>query len=162
MARPALDRQMRTAIESFRARIVEAIGDRWGPPVRLDRDDAEAITTRWRLEPHLWCELTIRPFLAQVRVGVVTDDAWRDRDYEQFIIDEDYTPSEFVASGFGEEGLTWEDPPVEHYRDGEDLFRFVTPLEIGQLARLAEADCVDQARRMLLGYARAFTPDTSS
>ncbi len=127
-----------------------------GAPERQDREDDSTLATRWAGGEQLWYELTVRPFLPQVRVGVLTDDRWKSEEFEQKIEDSGDTMSEFLEVGFETAGLTWASPPVEHYREHGKYFYFATPLELGSLDDLAGDAVRLKAVQMLEGYRHAF------
>lgn len=124
---------------------------------RRDRDDRWVLISRWPIDGRWWLELTIRPTLPQVRMGVMTDDPERCRDAEKMIADLSLTIREFVGLGFKEAGLDWPEPPVEHYREGTERFCFATALDIESLEDLAGEAIRDKVLRVLDGYHRCFT-----
>ena len=63
-----------------------------------------------------------------------------------------------VELGFEDAGLTWEEPTVEHYRDGGKFFYFATPLTLEDLEDLEQEEVRNKALRMLEGYLLAFGP----
>ena len=65
---------------------------------------------------------------------------------------------EFVGVGMNEAGLDWDEPPVEHYRDGGEFFYFATPLAIEELPDLERDQVRNKVVRMLEGYLIAFGP----
>jgi len=156
-----LDEQTRQIIRAFRAWIESAVNDGLRSVEHHDREDESLLATRWKVNNHLWYEMTVRPFLPQVRVGVMTDDPWRSGDFERMIADAGFTIQEFVALGFEAAGLDWPDPPVEHYRErGEEwgeCFYFVTPLDLSSIEQLADEAFREKASRILAGYRHAFS-----
>ena len=98
----------------------------------------------------------MRPFLPQVRVGLLTDDRWKSEDLEEKIQESGDSMSEFVGMGMHEAGLEWEEPPVEHYRAELKYFYFATPVELKTVEELADAAVREKARRMVEGYFKAF------
>lgn len=156
---PLSDAQ-RQLIREFRDWFDRALKDdaRFGPPIRDDRADESTLASRWPTaqNPRVWLEVAVRPFLPQVRVGILTDDRWKSEEFEEKIEESGDTMNEFVGLGFEESGLDWEEPPVEHYRDQGTYFYFATPLEIASLAGLAEDAVRIRARQMLDGYFHAF------
>lgn len=153
----ARDREL---IERFRAAFETRYrGDaRFAPPTRHDREDESTLATRLGVGEGLWLELAIRPLLPQVRVGILTDDRWKSEDLEQAIEDSGDEMGEFIELGFEEAGLTWKEPPVEHYRDQGKYFYFATPLELAGLDQLADPAVADRIGRMFEGYYEAFKP----
>lgn len=131
---------------------------RFGPASREDREDESTLTSRFPVAPSLWLEMVVRPFLPQLRVGIVTDDRWRNEDLEDKIEESGDTMSEFVELGFEEAGLEWTDPPVEHYRDQGRYFCFSTGLELERLSDLDKPAVLDKVRLMFEGYYCAFKP----
>ena len=156
---PLTDSQQQ-AIRDFRTWIERGLaGDaRFSPPARDDRADHSTLATRWAasVNPHVWFEVAVRPFLPQVRIGLLTDDRWKSEDLEEKIQESGDSMSEFVGLGFEEKGLAWAEPPVEHYRDQLKYFYFATPLEIKSLDELAHDSTRIKARQMLDGYHLAF------
>ena len=64
-----------------------------------------------------------------------------------------------VASGSvlaSDAGLDWDEPPVEHYREGGEFFYFATPLELDDLGDLDWPETRNKVVRMLEGYLVAF------
>ncbi len=90
--------------------------------------------------------------------GSARHDRWLSESLEQLIEDSDDTMSEFVELAFDEAGLTWIDPPVEHYRDGDKNFYFATGFEIDSLSALNESSHFAKTSQMLEGYYEAFKP----
>lgn len=160
-AMPVTEADRRT-LADFRDWIEAAMHSEPGfdAPSRHDREDGSTLATRWAAGSHLWLELAIRPLLPQVRVGVLTDDRWKSEELEQMIEDSGDSMNEFVEQGFSDCGLDWTEPPVEHYRDQGRYFYFATPLDLGSLEELNTDAVRQKARRMLLGYASAFTPSS--
>lgn len=153
------DEQQRRLADDFRDHIESALApdEAFGPPIRHDREDGSTLATRWVMEEHVWFELAVRPTLPQMRVGILTDDRWRSEDFEQLIEDSGDTMQEFVELGFETAGLEWLEPPVEHYREHGQFFYFATPVDLKELAQLADEAIRDQAVRMLRGYQLAFS-----
>ena len=155
-----MDQAQRERIESFR-RVVEAAAgghSLLGPPLRDDRPDDSTLVTRWPAAEHLWYELAVRPLLPQVRVGIATDDRWKNEDLEDLVESSGDTMSEFVGVAFEDAGLDWPEPPVEHYREHGKLFYFATPLELTSIDQIGEPAVIEKAVQMLDGYVRAFGP----
>lgn len=152
------DRSYRIIVE-FRAWIEVAVGERlpFSSPEHHDREDAWSLTTKWQSEPHIWYEIALRPFLPQLRVGILTDDPDRSGDFEQMIAAADFTLQEFVAHGLKAAGLAWPDPPVEHYCERGCSFYFATPLDLKSIDVLADHSFREEAFRVLLGYHGAFS-----
>ncbi|MGE0482093.1 MAG: hypothetical protein AB7Q17_16650 [Phycisphaerae bacterium] len=155
-----LDERQRGWIRDFR----DAFEARWRDDARFtsverhDRTDESTLASRVAVAPHIWLELAIRPFLPQLRAGILTDDRWKSEDLEQAIEDSGDEMSEFIEMGFEEAGLTWREPAVEHYRDQGKYFYFATPLELPDLAALADPAVRDRIGLMFEGYYRAFAP----
>jgi hypothetical protein len=154
-----LSEQQRQLVEDFRRWIESALseGARFGEAQREDRDDASTLATRWPHDQDVWFEVAVRPFLPQVRVGVVTTDRWKSEDLEQMIEDSGDTMQEYIEAGFDAVDLEWPEPPVEHYRDQGRYFYFATPLDLIEIAQLADDKLRDKVRLMFEGYYRAFT-----
>lgn len=171
-------------IESFRSHVESMVGRRLGlrQPERHDRDDHWIMATRWPFDAHWWLEMSIRPTMPQVCVGVLTDDRDRSRDAEKMIAGSSMTPREFVGVAFTEAGLDWPEPVVEHYREragdegatatdtrkggkgmnnaggrAAERFCFVTPLDLQSLDDLTGELVRDRVLRMLEGYYRCFS-----
>lgn len=142
----------RDSVETYVAR--EGIGSQ---VERLDRPDDSVLSSRFAVGPHLWYALTLKPFLPQFLAGIATDDPFRNEDFQQFIRETSLTMPEFVQLGFEAVGLVWRDPPVHHYRDHENVFYFVTPVDLPSLTVLEEPSIMDKARRMMRGYHWAFS-----
>lgn len=153
-----LDSATRAAIGRFRERFEQkyAADERFGPPLRIDREDESTLSTRFPLAEHLWLELAVRPFLPQLRVGIVTDDRWKSEDLEDAIESSGDEMDEFIEAGFEEAGLTWKAPPVEHYRDQGKYFYFATPLALAAAGQVADAPVFEKVCRMFEGYYEAF------
>lgn len=153
-----LDERQRGLIRTFRD-VFEA---RWRDDARFtsierhDRADESTLATRFAVAPNIWLELTVRPFVPQLRAGILTDDRWKSEDLEQAIEDSGDEMGEFIEMGFEEAGLTWREPPVEHYRDQGKYFYFATPLELPDLAALADPAVGSRISLMFEGYYRAF------
>jgi hypothetical protein len=152
----SLTSDQRRLVEDFRTWIEGKVTVRLGniEPERHDGADASILTTRWLIEPHFWHEITVRPTLPQVRVAILTDDRWRSRDFREMIEAGGYTLQEFVAMACASVGLEWADPPVEHYREKGEWFRFATPIDLRSLDQLADADFRDRFQRLSAGYDR--------
>jgi hypothetical protein len=129
---------------------------RFGAPQREDRDDHSTLTTRWKASETLWVEVTVRPLIPQVRVGLVTDNRWISEEMEQAIEDSGDSMCEFVGLGFCDAGLNWDEPGVEHYREKLKWMCFVTPLELAGLDELASPETRGKVRKMVDGYCSAF------
>lgn len=141
----------RSAFERGRA------GDeRYGPVSRDDRPDESVLSSRFSVMDQLWLDLTVRPFIPQIRVGIVTDDRWKNEELEERIEETGDTMPEFLELGFDEAGLDWREPPVEHFRDQGKYFCFATPLEIASIADLAKPELIERVQRMFEGYYQAF------
>jgi hypothetical protein len=155
----ALDETSRETIDAFREYIEGAVAgdERYGDLVRADREDESTLASRFRVGA-CWLELAVRPFVPQVRVGVLTDDRWKSEEIEQGIQDSGDTMEEFVELGFSEAGLDWSEPIVEHYREGGKYFYFATPLDIEEIPDLAWEEPRNKVLRMLEGYLVAFGP----
>lgn len=147
-----LIQRFRSAVESYAVR--ELFG---GSPVRIDREDAALLSSRFPTEPHLWYVLTIQPCLRQFHIGIVTDDADRSKDFERMMADTGLTYPEFVQLGFEAAGLAWRDPPVQHFRDHRNEFFFSTPVGVTSIDVLDDERTVQKAEQMLRGYHLAFS-----
>ena len=152
-----LDDHQRQIIDAFRTWIESAVDDELRSIERHDREDESVLATRWKVNNHLWYEVAVRPLLPQVRIGVMTDDPWRSKDFEQMIADSSLTIQEFVGLGFEAAGLDWPDPPVEHYREWDRYFYFVTPTDLKSIEQLADEAFREKASRILAGYQHAFS-----
>lgn len=131
---------------------------RYSDVERDDRSDGAMLSTRVRVADRLWLDVSVRPFVPQVRVGIVTDDRWRNEDLEDKIEESGDTMSEFIEMGFEEAGLEWIAPPVEHFREQGRYFCFTTPVELPGLGALCEAAVQEKLWRMFEGYYAAFRP----
>jgi len=155
-----LTEQDRERIEAFRTFIADTVATdiRYGLSERHDRDDESTLATRFNPGPACWFEVAVRPLIPQVRVGFLTDDRWKSEELEQAIQDSGDTMSEFLGVALQDAGLDWPEPPVEHYREGEQYFYFATPLSIDELADLDSDEVRDKTLRLLEGYLIAFGP----
>ncbi len=155
-----LNAEQRPVVSDFREELEAALADdpRFAGVTRDDRPDESTLATRFTAaaNPHVWFEVAVRPYLPQVRVGLLTDDRWKSEDLETKIEESGDTMSEFVGLAFEEAGLPWPEPPVEHYREQMKFFYFATPLDLEAIADLARDDVRAKARRMLDGYFSAF------
>jgi len=124
--------------------------------IRIDREDRSTLAARWCIADRTWSEVVIRPFLPQVSVAIVTDDRQKNSTFKQMIEDSGDTLQEFVELSFDAVGLKWPEPPVQHYRDRDDLFYFATPLDLKSLGQLSQPATRRQVFQMLTGYCRAF------
>lgn len=129
--------------------------ERFSGVTRDDRPDESYLTSRFAVADHVWLEMTIRPFIPQVRAGIVTDDRWRNEDLEERIEETGDTMSEFVELGFDQAGLEWPAPPVEHFREAGRFFCFLTPLEIAAPAEL-NGPAAARLTKVFEGYYEAF------
>lgn len=147
-------------IEAFRTYIEDSVAndDRYGACNRLDRDDASTLALRFEATPTCWFEVALRPLIPQIRVAFLTNDRWLSEELEQAIQDSGDSMEEFVGVGMNEAGLDWDEPPVEHYRDGGEFFYFATPLAIEELPDLERDQVRNKVVRMLEGYLIAFGP----
>jgi len=125
---------------------------------RRDRPDGALLATRWTAaaNPQLWFEAAVRPQIPQIRIGLLTDDRWKSEDLEEKIEESGDSMSEFVEMGFEEAGLTWLEPPVEHFREEQKYFYFATSLNLQRIEEMGEEAVRDKALRMLNGYWEAF------
>ena len=147
-------------IEAFRTYVEDSVAndDRYGECVRLDRDDASTMAMRFEATPTCWFEVALRPLIPQVRIAFLTTDRWLSEELEQAIQDSGDSMEEFVGLGMDEAGLDWDEPPVEHYRDGGEFFYFATPLPIDELRDIERDQVRNKVLRMLDGYLIAFGP----
>ena len=152
--------QQAEIVEAFRTFIEDgcAHDDRYGVAERHDRADGSTLATRFAAGESCWFEVAVRPTLPQLRVGFVTDDRWKSEAVEQAIQDSGDTMEEFVGIAFDEAGLDWEEPPVEHYRDGGTHFYFATPIDLEDITDLDTDKLRNKTLRMLEGYLIAFGP----
>jgi hypothetical protein len=154
-----LNDHQRRGIAAFRTGLeahIEAISLFSAPAARSDREDEATLTTRWQGAERVWYEVTVRPFLPQVRAGVLTDDRWQSEAFEQMIEDSGDTMQEFLELGFETAGLEWAGPPVEHYREQGRYFYFATPIDLCDLAELADDSLRRKVQLMIEGYLLAF------
>ena len=153
-----LSEEQRPLVSDFRAWLESGLaGDnRFVSQERDDREDDSTLATRWPVNEHVWLEVALRPFLPQVRVGILSDDRWKSEDWEEKIQESGDTMSEFVEMGLHEAGLDWPEPPVEHYRAQLKYFYFATPVELDSLNQLQDAAFRHKVRKMLDGYYKAF------
>lgn len=157
-----LDPHQREHIRLFRDRFRNrfAADPRFGEITLDDRPDDSTLAMRFAVGEKLWLEMAIRPFIPQVRAGIMTEDRWISEDLETAIEESGDTMSEFVEMGFDEAGLTWKNPIVEHYmeRPGENQkrFYFATALELPSLDDLGQPATFDKVRGMLEGYYESF------
>lgn len=156
----ALTAAQQQTIQEFRDWVERGLktDPRFAAPAREDRPDHSTLATRWpsAANPRLWFEVAVRPFLPQVRVGILTDDRWKSEDLEEKIEESGDTMSEFVGLGFEENGLDWPEPPVEHYREQLKFFYFATPFELASIDELTGDAARRKTRQMLDGYHMAF------
>jgi len=142
------------SVAAFRDWLTEqlAVNERMGPAQTDDRDDGSTLTTRWPIGENLFMQVTLRPLIPQVRVGIVTDDRWKSEEIEQGVQDSGDTMEEFLELGFSDAGLDWDEPPVEHYREQGKWYSFITPVELASLDELAAQKLRDKVLRMINGY----------
>lgn len=156
----ALNAEQQNTIHDFRAWIERGLNadPRFAAPTREDRPDHSTLATRWpsAANPRLWFEVALRPFLPQLRVGILTDDRWKSEDLEEKIQESGDSMSEFVGLGFEENGLDWPEPPVEHYREQLKYFYFATPLDLRSIDEIANDAIRRKTRQMIDGYFMAF------
>jgi hypothetical protein len=152
----ALSDEQRQIIAAFRDWLEASTPPGGAALERFDREDESTLATRWPAAERTWWEVAVRPFLPQVRVGVLTDDRWKSEELEQRIEDSGDTKSEYVEEGFEAAGLSWSEPPVEHYREHGKFFYFATPLELGDVRELADDLVRTRVRQMLAGYRAVF------
>lgn len=154
----ALDSQSAGIVAEFRKRLESDLGhdERFASCSQLDRPDGTTVASRFEAAPQLWLEVAVRPLIPQVRIGIVTDDRWKNEDLEQAVEDSGDEMDEFVEFGFESVGLHWPSPPVEHYRDQGRYYYFATPLELKTLAELTAPATLSRIRQMLDGYYEAF------
>jgi hypothetical protein len=149
------DMQQKQAI-AFRAEVDARLADdsRLADPQRDDRPDGSTLTSRYpvRDNEHVYLEVTVRPLIPQVRIGIVTDDRWKSEEIEEGIESSGDTMEEYLEVAFAEAGLDWEEPPVEHYRGDGKWFSFVTPLELTSLDDLAGEAVRAKVMQMIAGY----------
>lgn len=145
-------------VAEFRAWLDQrfAADDRYAEPQRFDRADGSTLTTRWPIGNRLMLEVTVRPLIPQVRVGIVTDDRWRSGEIEDAIETSGDSMSEFLEVALAEVGLDWSDPPVEHYREQGKWFSFATPVELQSLDELADAALRGKICQVVDAYACSY------
>jgi hypothetical protein len=156
----ALAADTSATVEQFRTTIEQALAEdeRFGEPLRRDRDDGSTLATRFRVAEKLWIECALRPNIPQIRAGIVTTDRWLSEELEETIEGSGDSMSEFIELGFDEAGLDWEEPIVEHYREHGTDFYFATSFDLADITELGQAEVVDKTVRMLRGYFEAFKP----
>ena len=154
----ALTDEQARLIESFRVYAEDAVAadDRYGSVTRHDREDGSTLALRFEAGATCWFEVAVRPMVPQVRVGFPTNDRWKSEEIEQAIQDSGDSMEEFVGVGFGEAGLDWHEPPVEHYREAGEFFHFATPIDLDDLGDLEWPETRNKVVRMLEGYLVAF------
>ncbi|MCC7290896.1 MAG: hypothetical protein IT449_02405 [Phycisphaerales bacterium] len=143
-------------ISSFRDWLDARRASGGDPSLRDDRADGSSLLTRFPAGPQTWLEVAVRPYIPQVRVGIVTDDRWKNEELEEAVESTGDTMSEFVEAGFHEVDLDWRDPPVEHYRDRGKDFTFATPLDLSSMDDLSRDDVRTRVWKMVEGYRTAF------
>jgi len=148
------------AVDAFRSDVERRFGsvEGLGPALREDRPDGSVLASRFPAADRVWLEVTVRPTARQVRVGLVTDDRWKNEDFEDRIEESGDTMSEFVELGFDEAGLEWKNPLVEHFRDQGKYFCFATSLDLAGLEELTQPAVREKIGRMVEGYRIAFGP----
>jgi len=153
-----LDDRCRRVIEDFREWIESAVSGLLGVGdfIRYDVRDTSVLVTRWPMGRHLWYEVSVRPFLPQVRAGIMTDDVYRSRDFRRMIDGTGDTMVEFMVQAFSEVGLDWIDPPVEHYCEDGSRYYYSVPMDIRALDQLAEGALRDKVLKILSGFGHAF------
>jgi hypothetical protein len=104
----------------------------------------------------LYVQVSLRPLIPQIRIGVVTDDRWKSEEIEQAVQDSGDTMDEFLELGLSDAGLDWEAPPVEHYRDQGKWFSFITPLEIDTIEKLADDAVREKVIQVIKGYSLSY------
>ncbi len=148
------DQRLQKFRDAFEARFA---GDaRFRRVLRQDREDRSTLLSHFEVADQLWMELMIRPFVPQLRAGVVTTDRWRNEDLEERIEESGDTMEEFVEMGFEEAGLEWIEPPVQHRREDGTRFCFATALDLSSPAELETPAVFDKIVRMFEGYYHAF------
>lgn len=154
----ALTATQAQAVEKFRTwmdgELARAGG--FGAPQRADRPDGSTLTTRYPLERKLFLEVTVRPLLPQVRVGIVTDDRWRSEELEEGIETSGDNMSEYLEVAFSEAGLDWENPPVEHYRHEGIWYSYVTPVDLKSPDDLGGEALRAKLMKMIQGYMHSY------
>ncbi len=155
-----LDELSRETIEAFRSYVEDsvAIDDRYEPAERHDREDESMLATRFAAGPACWFEVVVRPLIPQIRVGFLTNDRQESEEIVQAVRDSDQSIEAFVGLAFGEAGLDWKEPPVEHYDEGDGYFHFATPLDLDELRDVDLDEIRAKTLRMLDGYLIAFGP----
>jgi len=153
-----IDEKDQAVVSGFRSWFRERLAgdERFVGPAQHDAADGSTLMDRWEMGEHVWLELAVRPLIPQVRVGVVTDDRWKSEEMEQLIEDSGDTMSEYVELAMEEVGLSWPDPPVEHFRDQGKYFYFATAVEADPISLLGDEDFRRRARQAFEGYYKAF------
>ncbi|HRX84782.1 MAG TPA: hypothetical protein P5572_07170 [Phycisphaerae bacterium] len=154
----AITQEQTKQVEEFRAWVEQQLDgdDRFGTSDTFDREDGSTLTTRWTLSDDLMLEVTVRPLIPQVRVGVVTEDRWKSEEIEQAIEDSGDNMSEYLEVALAEVELDWVDPPVEHYRDQGRWYSFVTPIDLTRLAELSDAAVQKKVLQLIDGYVNSY------
>lgn len=155
-----MNEENREVVAAFRTYIEDFVAndDRYGEVTRMDQDDESLLLSRFAAGSDCWFEVAVRPSIPQVRVAFITNDRWKSEEVEQAIQDSGESMNEFVGLGFGDAGLDWEEPPVEHFRVAGEFFYFATPLEVEDLVDLESETLRSKVLRMLDGYLLAFGP----
>src|SRR5262249_30204653 len=77
----SLTSKQQEAIAEFRECFERGLANdpRFAKPTRDDRPDQSTLATRWAsvVNPNVWFEAAVRPFLPQLRIGLLTDDRWK-------------------------------------------------------------------------------------
>lgn len=153
-----------STIQSFRSWLCAEVRRRpeWfgvlseSEPRTADRDDHSTLATRFSAADDTHFEVAIRPGLPAVRVGVATDSRWRNEELEERIEETGDEMEEYIEQAFADVDLDWVEPPVEHYREQQKWFCFVTPLELVSVSELGKPATRDKILRMLAGYWAGF------
>ena len=151
------DRLMVDAFRDYVQGFVEA-DDRYGAATRHDAEDESNLPIRFDAGEYWWLEVAVRPFVPEIRVGILTTDRTWCEDVAEDIKDADETPSSFLAAGFREAGLDWPDPQVDRFDENGATFHFATSLPLDELGDIDWKEFRDKTVRMLEGYLIAFGP----
>ncbi|MHC4441339.1 MAG: hypothetical protein ACYTF1_18610 [Planctomycetota bacterium] len=152
------DEPQRGIIDDFRGWIESGVSNflQTSDFDRHDREDGSSLLTRWPAGRHYWYEISLHPFLPQLRIGIMTDDRFRSQDLEHLISDSGDTLQEFVMQGFELAGLHWSYPPVEHYCEEGLRYYFSTPTDLRSIDQLNDEACRTKTLKILAGYRYAF------
>jgi len=150
----------RVMVEAFRDFVEGAVAadDRYGAVTRHDAKDETILASRFDAGESWWLEVALRPFVPEIRVGILTDDRSWCEEVVQVIQESGETPSSFVAAGFREAGLDWIEPQLDQFDQDGATYHFATPLPLDELGDVDWNDFRGKTVRMLEAYLIAFGP----